>query len=77
MQIGLIGLGRMGGATRDRLRDAGHQVVGYDPRPAVSDVGSAAELSAALSAPRIVWVMVGGTPEHAGPTSGTGSTHPD
>ena len=40
MQLGLIGLGRMGGNMRDRLRVAGHEVVGYDPRPEVSDVES-------------------------------------
>ena len=58
MQIGLIGLGRMGGNMRDRLRAAGHEVVGYDPRPEVSDVGSLQDLASALSAPRVVWVMV-------------------
>ena len=58
MQIGLIGLGRMGGNMRDRLRAAGHEVVGFDPRPEVSDVGSLGELAAALPAPRVVWVMV-------------------
>ncbi|GAA0931016.1 decarboxylating 6-phosphogluconate dehydrogenase [Pseudonocardia zijingensis] len=58
MQLGLIGLGRMGGNMRDRLRAAGHEVVGYDPRPEVSDVASLADLAGALSAPRVVWVMV-------------------
>ena len=33
MQLGLVGLGRMGGNMRDRVRAAGHEVVGYDPRP--------------------------------------------
>ncbi len=58
MQLGLIGLGRMGGNMRDRLRSAGHEVVGYDPRPDVSDVESLAALAQALTAPRVVWVMV-------------------
>ncbi|GAA1873373.1 decarboxylating 6-phosphogluconate dehydrogenase [Pseudonocardia ailaonensis] len=58
MQLGLIGLGRMGGNMRDRLRAAGHEVVGFDPRPEVTDVPSLAELAAALEAPRVVWVMV-------------------
>ena len=58
VQLGLIGLGKMGGNMRDRLRAAGHEVVGYDPRPEVSDVDSLAELAAALAAPRVVWVMV-------------------
>jgi 6-phosphogluconate dehydrogenase len=58
VQLGLIGLGRMGGNMRDRLRAAGHEVVGFDPRPEVSDVDSLASLAAALGAPRVVWVMV-------------------
>ncbi|MGE3286415.1 MAG: phosphogluconate dehydrogenase (NAD(+)-dependent, decarboxylating) [Pseudonocardia sp.] len=58
MQLGLVGLGRMGGNMRDRLRAAGHDVVGFDPRPEVSDVASLAELAAALATPRVVWVMV-------------------
>ena len=58
MQLGLIGLGKMGGNMRERLRSAGHEVVGFDPRPEVTDVDSLASLAAALSAPRVVWVMV-------------------
>ena len=58
MQLGLVGLGKMGFNMRTRLRDGGHDVIGYDPRPEVSDVGTLAELAAALSAPRVVWVMV-------------------
>jgi 6-phosphogluconate dehydrogenase len=58
VQLGLIGLGRMGGNMRDRLRSSGHEVVGYDPRPEVSDVESLAALAQALTAPRVVWVMV-------------------
>jgi 6-phosphogluconate dehydrogenase len=58
VQLGLIGLGRMGGNMRDRLRAAGHEVVGYDPRPEVSDVESLAALAAALAPPRVIWVMV-------------------
>ena len=30
MQLGLIGLGRMGGNMRERLRAAGHEVIGLD-----------------------------------------------
>ncbi len=58
MQLGLIGLGRMGGNMRDRLRAAGHDVIGFDPRPEVTDVDSLAALAGALAAPRVVWVMV-------------------
>jgi 6-phosphogluconate dehydrogenase len=58
VQLGIIGLGRMGGNMRDRLRDAGHEVYGYDRDPAVSDVASLAELVDRLAAPRAVWTMV-------------------
>lgn len=58
MQLGLVGLGKMGFNMRERLRGGGHEVVGYDPRPEVTDVPDLAGLAAALSAPRVVWVMV-------------------
>jgi 6-phosphogluconate dehydrogenase len=58
MQLGLVGLGRMGGNMAVRLRAAGHEVVGFDHNPAVSDVAGLPELVAALAAPRAVWVMV-------------------
>jgi 6-phosphogluconate dehydrogenase len=58
MELGMIGLGRMGGNMAERLRRAGHTVVGYDRDPKVTDVGSLQELVQRLSAPRAVWVMV-------------------
>ena len=58
MQLGLVGLGRMGGNMAARLRAAGHEVVGYDLNPNISDVASYAELSDRLAVPRVVWVMV-------------------
>ncbi len=58
MEIGLIGLGKMGGNMRERLRRAGHTVVGYDRNPEVSDVDGLKALVAALPTPRVVWVMV-------------------
>jgi len=58
MKIGLVGLGRMGAGIAERLRRAGHEVVGYDRNPAVSEVGSLAELAKSLAPPRVVWVMV-------------------
>ncbi|MFV9456842.1 phosphogluconate dehydrogenase (NAD(+)-dependent, decarboxylating) [Rhodococcus sp. NM-2] len=58
MQIGLVGLGKMGFNMRERLRAHGHEVVGYDPRPEVTDVASLAELATRLESPRVVWVMV-------------------
>ncbi|WP_019059023.1 phosphogluconate dehydrogenase (NAD(+)-dependent, decarboxylating) [Streptomyces prunicolor] len=58
MQLGLIGLGKMGGNMRERIRRAGHTVIGYDRNPEVTDVESLAELVDKLEAPRTVWVMV-------------------
>ena len=58
MQLGLIGLGKMGANMRTRIERGGHKVVGYDPRPEVSDVASMADMVAALDAPRAVWIMV-------------------
>ncbi len=58
MQLGLVGLGRMGFNMRERLRAAGHEVVGFDRDAEVADVHSLAELVSVLAAPRAVWVMV-------------------
>ena len=40
LQVGLVGLGRMGGNMRQRLRNAGDEVVGYDRNPEVRDADS-------------------------------------
>ncbi|MBH0116920.1 decarboxylating 6-phosphogluconate dehydrogenase [Salinibacterium sp. NG253] len=58
MHVGIIGLGKMGGNMRERMRAAGLTVTGYDPNPEVSDVVELTDLVDALPAPRIVWVMV-------------------
>ncbi|MFL6176391.1 MAG: phosphogluconate dehydrogenase (NAD(+)-dependent, decarboxylating) [Ornithinibacter sp.] len=58
MQLGLVGLGKMGGNMRERIRRAGHEVVGYDRDRSVSDARSLADLVQRLDAPRVVWVMV-------------------
>jgi 6-phosphogluconate dehydrogenase len=58
MKLGMIGLGRMGANMAKRLRAAGHEVVGYDANPAVTEVPSLAELVSSLDAPRVVWVMI-------------------
>ena len=58
MQLGMVGLGRMGRNMTERLRRGGHTVVGYDRNPAVSETLDLADLVAALAAPRIVWIMV-------------------
>jgi len=58
MQLGLVGLGKMGGNMRERIRRAGHEVIGYDRDRSVSDASSLADLVKRLEAPRVVWVMV-------------------
>jgi 6-phosphogluconate dehydrogenase len=58
MQLGLVGRGKMGFNMRERLREGGHDVVGFDPRPEVSDVPTLAALADKLQGPRVVWVMV-------------------
>ena len=67
MQIGIIGLGRMGGNISLRLARAGHQCVVYDRDPAAVEKyategsqGSSGlqEMVGKLDAPRVVWVML-------------------
>ncbi len=59
MDIGLVGLGKMGGNMRTRLRNAGHTVVGYDRNPELSDADSLAAMVEQLpDSGRVVWVMV-------------------
>ncbi len=67
MQIGVIGLGRMGGNISRRLMRAGHHCVVFDANPAAGEalakdgaaaVGSLAEVVKALEKPRAVWVML-------------------
>lgn len=58
MELGLVGLGKMGGNMRERIRRAGHTVIGYDRNPDLADVHSLEELVAELKGPRVVWVMV-------------------
>ena len=58
MEIGLVGLGKMGGNMRERLRRAGHTVVGYDHNPEISDADSLEAMVEQLPSPKIVWVMV-------------------
>ncbi|MCU1610857.1 MAG: 6-phosphogluconate dehydrogenase [Pseudonocardiales bacterium] len=58
MQLGLVGLGKMGANMRDRLRAAGVEVLGFARSAGARDVDSLAELVDRLSAPRTVWIMV-------------------
>ena len=67
MEIGMIGLGRMGGNMAQRLLKGGHRVVAYDPNEdavkaaehnGATSASSIADLVSKLSAPRAAWVMV-------------------
>jgi 6-phosphogluconate dehydrogenase len=59
VELGMIGLGRMGGNMAERLRKAGHTVIGFDRSPqSKRDVDSLEGLVKALPTPRAVWVMV-------------------
>src|SRR5688500_641158 len=76
MQIGLIGLGRMGAGIARRLLQDHHTIVGFDMSAAsvaqviqagASGVASVEALVGQLAPPRIVWVMV----PHGAPTHST------
>jgi 6-phosphogluconate dehydrogenase len=58
MHIGLIGLGKMGFNMRERLREGGVDVTGYDRNPELTDVASIDRLLDKVHVPRIIWVMV-------------------
>ncbi len=67
MQIGMIGMGRMGSAMARRLLRAGHRVVAHDviaqassaiARDGAVIAGTIADLVAALQPPRIAWMML-------------------
>ena len=57
MQLGMVGLGRMGAGMTDRLRERGHDIKTYDPN-VDSTAGTLEELVQQLDAPRSVWMMV-------------------
>ena len=67
MQLGLIGLGKMGGFMAERIRLGGHQVVGFDfNAEAVAKLAGSGNVGASsledlvskLQAPRAIWIMV-------------------
>ena len=58
MKLGMVGLGRMGVNMAERLKAAGHEVVGYDSFSDASDVASLDELVTRLEPPRVVWLMI-------------------
>jgi 6-phosphogluconate dehydrogenase len=57
MQLGMVGLGRMGSGMTGRLAQDGHEVKTYDPK-VESTAGSLEELASQLEAPRAVWLMI-------------------
>ncbi|MGI4756705.1 MAG: phosphogluconate dehydrogenase (NAD(+)-dependent, decarboxylating) [Janthinobacterium lividum] len=67
MEIGLIGLGKMGGNMAERLRQGGHKVVGFDfnkdttaKLTAAGSIGvnSLEDLVKNMQSPRAIWIMV-------------------
>lgn len=67
MDVGMVGLGRMGGNMSERLRRGGHRVVSYDRDPDARKAAASSgcevvdaleQLTDALPTPRVVWVMV-------------------
>jgi 6-phosphogluconate dehydrogenase len=67
MELGMIGLGRMGANMTERLVKGGHRVVGFDPQPEArarvegKGAGSAASLDmlvTSFESPRALWMMV-------------------
>ena len=67
MDLGMIGLGRMGANMTERLLQAGHRVITYDQSPEaiqrVVDIGatgahSLADFVRQLEPPRVIWLMV-------------------
>ena len=67
MELGMVGLGRMGGNMAQRLLTGGHHIVAFDPQPlavkaaegnGADGASSLDELVSKLTAPRAVWVMV-------------------
>jgi 6-phosphogluconate dehydrogenase len=67
MELGMVGLGRMGANMAERLLRGGHRVVGFDPNAqarasleakGAASAGSLEELVAKLPVPRTLWLMV-------------------
>ena len=67
MELGIIGLGKMGFNMAERLRLAGHKVVGFDFNKAATakltttgslGVDSLEDMVKNLAAPRAIWIMV-------------------
>jgi len=58
MKIGMAGLGRMGGNMLQRIRNEGHEGVGWTRTRERSEVGTLADLVETLPAPRVAWLML-------------------
>src|SRR5262245_28225279 len=67
MQLGFVGLGKMGGNMVERLIRAGHQTIVYDPKEEAAQravgvgatrAASLEELAAKLAPPRAIWMMI-------------------
>lgn len=67
MELGMVGLGRMGANMAERLINGGHRVHGYDPganartsaqAKGIVTADALAALVSALPTPRVVWLMV-------------------
>jgi 6-phosphogluconate dehydrogenase len=67
MELGMIGLGKMGANMAQRLVRGGHRVVGFDPNPdarkrveaeGVESAASLEEMIGKLPSPRVAWMMV-------------------
>ncbi len=87
MELGMIGLGRMGFNMSQRLLQGGHRVVGFDRNQALAEqlrdqyggaaASSVEDLVAQLTAPRVVWLMIpAGAPTHQQITSLAGLLAP-
>jgi 6-phosphogluconate dehydrogenase len=57
MQLGMVGLGRMGSGMTERLERDGHEIKTYDPK-VPSTAGSLEELAQQLEPPRATWLMI-------------------
>jgi 6-phosphogluconate dehydrogenase len=58
MQLGMIGLGRMGGNMTIRLREDGHEVMTYARSPEGRTAASLEELVQQVEKPRALWLMI-------------------
>ena len=67
MEVGMIGLGRMGAGMTQRLLQGGHQVMVYDRSPdavaalaskGATGAGSLEDLGEKLKTPRVFWLMI-------------------